>query len=142
MLDVDTGQPICFTTGTSARTAAAAAEELLKLAAEILDPEAGQALVLADSEHFTVELLDRVKTETKFDLLVPMPNRRPCAPSSSALPPEAFQPRWAGYATAKLRLYPAGQPSRAVLPVRPAARGTAGGVPLQRLSLDPRWRRG
>ena len=32
VLDVDTGQPVCFTTGTSARTAAAAAEELLKLA--------------------------------------------------------------------------------------------------------------
>jgi hypothetical protein len=31
VLDVDTGQPVCFTTGTSARTAAAAAEELLKL---------------------------------------------------------------------------------------------------------------
>ena len=74
-LDVDTGQPICFTTGTSARTAAAAAEELLKLAGDILDTQAGQALVLADSEHFTAELLDRVKTETNFDLLVPMPNR-------------------------------------------------------------------
>jgi hypothetical protein len=34
-LDVDTGQPVCFTTGTSARTAASAAEELLKLAGEI-----------------------------------------------------------------------------------------------------------
>ena len=75
-LDVETGQPICFTTGTSARTAAAAAEELLKLASDILNPQAGQALVLADSEHFTTELLDRVKTETNFDLLVPMPNRR------------------------------------------------------------------
>jgi hypothetical protein len=31
VLDIDTGQPVCFTTGTSARTAAAAAEELLKL---------------------------------------------------------------------------------------------------------------
>ena len=49
VLDVDTGQPICFTTGTSARTAAVAAEELLKLASEILDPKPGQALVLADS---------------------------------------------------------------------------------------------
>src|SRR5262249_31942878 len=65
-LDVDTGQPICFTTGTSARTAAAAALELLKLASDILDAKAGQALVLGDSEHFTVELLDRVKTGTNF----------------------------------------------------------------------------
>jgi Transposase DDE domain len=102
VLDVDTGQPICFTTGTSARTAAAAADELLKLASEILDPKAGQALVLADSEHFTAELLDKVKSETVFDLLVPMPNRSGLRSKLRALPPELFRRRWAGYATAKL----------------------------------------
>lgn len=107
-LDVDTGQPICFTTGTSARTAAAAAEELLKLASDILDPKAGEALVLADSEHFTVELLDRVKTGTNFDLLVPMPNRPGLRAKLRSLPPETFQPRWAGYATAKLAYTPEG----------------------------------
>jgi Transposase DDE domain len=101
VLDVDTGQPLCFTTGTSARTAAAAAEELLKLAADILGTEAGLALVLADSEHFTAELLDRVKTETNFDLLVPMPDQPALRARLKALPPEAFQPRWAGYATLK-----------------------------------------
>jgi Transposase DDE domain len=101
-LDADTGQPICFTTGTSARTASAAAEELLKLASDILGTEPGQALVLADSEHFTVELLDKVKTETNFDLLVPMPNQPGIRAKLSALPPEVFRPRWAGYATAKL----------------------------------------
>ena len=105
-LDVDTGQPICFTTGTSARTAAAAAEELLRLASDILDPKAGEAMVLADSEHFTVELLDRVKTGTNFDLLVPMPNRPRLRAKLSALPPEMFRPRWAGYATAKVEYTP------------------------------------
>jgi Transposase DDE domain len=101
VLDVDTGQPLCFTTGTSARTAAAAAEELLKLAADILGTEPGPALVLADSEHFTAELLDRVKTTTNFDLLVPMPDQPALRARLKALPPEAFQPRWAGYATLK-----------------------------------------
>ena len=141
-LDVETGQPICFTTGTSARTAAAAAEELLKLAGDILNPEAGQTLVLADSEHFTTELLDRVKTETKFDILVPMPNRRilraklECAAAGGV-------PASVGWLRdCEGGIYPSGQPGRAVLPVRPAARGTAGGLLLQRISLDPRWRRG
>lgn len=101
VLDVDTGQPLCFTTGTSARTAAAAAEELLGMAADILDTEPGQVLVLADSEHFSTELLDRVKTGTAFDLLVPMPDRPELRTKLKALPPEAFQPRWAGYATLK-----------------------------------------
>ena len=93
VLDVDTGQPICFTTGTSARTTTVAAEELLKLASEILDPKPGQALVLADSEHFTAELLDKVKTETIFDLLVPMPNRTGLRSKLRALPPELFRRR-------------------------------------------------
>ncbi len=105
-LDVDTGQPLCFTTGTSARTAAAAALELLKLASDILDAQAGQVLVLADSEHFTVELLDRVKTGTNFDLLVPMRSRADLRAKLRALPPEVFRPRWAGYATGKLLYTP------------------------------------
>jgi hypothetical protein len=106
VLDVDTGEPICFTTGTSARTAATAALELLKLATDIFNPESGQVLVLADAEHFAVELLDRVKSETKFDLLVPMVNRPDLRAKLRALPPELFQPRWAGYATAKVPYTP------------------------------------
>jgi hypothetical protein len=105
-LDADTGQPICFTTGTSARTAAVAAEELLKLASDILGTKAGQTLVLADSEHFTVELLDKVKTESRFDLLVPMPNQPGLRAKLGVLPPEVFRPRWAGYATTKLAYTP------------------------------------
>ena len=101
LFDVDTGQPVCFTTGTSARTAADAAEELLGMAADILGTKPGEALVLADSEHFTTALLDRVKTGTNFDLLVPMPARASLLAKLRALPSEAFQPRWAGYATAK-----------------------------------------
>jgi Transposase DDE domain len=101
VLDADTHQPVCFTTGTSARTATAAAEELLDLAAQVFDPAPGQTLVLADAEHFTVELLDAVKTQTKFDLLVPMHDRRGLRDGLRALPPEAFTPRWAGFATTK-----------------------------------------
>jgi hypothetical protein len=101
VLDVDTGQPVCFITGTSARTAANAAEELLRLAADVLDTKPGQTLVVADSEHFTGELLDRVKTGTNFDLLVPMPAQPALFTKLRALPSSAFQPRWAGYATMK-----------------------------------------
>jgi Transposase DDE domain len=108
LLDVETHQPICFTMGTSARTAAAAAVELLETAAEILDPEPGGALVLADAEHFTTELLDRVKTETAFDLLVPMKDRPELRAKLGALPPGAFRPRWAGYATLKQPYTPQG----------------------------------
>jgi hypothetical protein len=82
VLDADASQPICFTSGTSARTATAAAEELLALAADILATEPGQTLVLADAEHYTVELLDKVKTQKNFDLLIPMPSKLPPRRSS------------------------------------------------------------
>jgi hypothetical protein len=101
VLDADTHQPICFTTGTSARTASNAAEELLGLAADILGPQLGKTLVVADAEHFTIELLDKVKTQTNFELLVPMPDQPSRRKKLQEIPPEAFQPRWAGYATAK-----------------------------------------
>ena len=100
-LDADTHQPVCFTTGTAARTATDAALELLKLAARILDPRPGQSLVVADAEHFTIELLDTIKEQTGFDLLVPMPDQPSLRAELQSLPPETFSRRWAGYATAK-----------------------------------------
>jgi hypothetical protein len=106
VLDADTHQPVCFTTGTSARTASNAAEELLRLAADILNTQPGQTLVLADAEHFTVELLDEVKSQTNFDLLVPMPDQPSRRKKLQQLPPETFRPRWAGYATAKFDYTP------------------------------------
>lgn len=101
VLDVETNQPIAFTTGTSARTAAAAAEELLQLAAEVLHTQPGETLVLADSEHFTTELLDNIKTKTHFDLLTPMKNLPALHKQLQALPAETFRRRWAGFATLK-----------------------------------------
>jgi hypothetical protein len=106
VLDADTHQPVCFTTGTSARTATAAAMELLQLAANVLRSKPGQTLVLADTEHFTAELLDHVKSKTNLDLLVPMPNQRGLLKKLRELPPESFHRHWAGYATAKLPYTP------------------------------------
>ena len=106
VLDADTHQPVCFATGTSARTASNAAEELLGLAADILGTRSEETLVVADAEHFTVELLDNVKSQTNFELLVPMPDQPSRRKKLQDLPPEVFQPRWAGYATAKLPYRP------------------------------------
>ncbi len=94
VLDSDTHQPICFTTATSARSVTTASIELLGLAAEILDPQTGQSLVLADAEHFSVKLLNHLKTETKFDLLVPTGGKKLDDFSQAE-----FTRHWAGYAT-------------------------------------------
>jgi hypothetical protein len=101
-LDPDTHQPVCFTVATSARTASTAAAELLGLAAEILTPQPGEILVLADLEHLAVELFDHVELHTPFDLLVPLRNTQALRKQLRALPPEQFTRRWAGFATAKL----------------------------------------
>lgn len=94
VLDSDTHQPVCFTMATSARSVTTASMELLGLAAEILDPQAGQSLVLADAEHFSVKLLDHLQGQTKFDLLVPMGGKK-----LSDLSEAEFTRHWAGYAT-------------------------------------------
>ena len=100
-LDPDTHQPVCFTAATSARTATAAAIELLELAAEILTPKPGQTLVMADLEHLTAELFQHVQRQTPFDLLVPMKNTCSLQNQLRAIPAEQFTRRWAGFATLK-----------------------------------------
>ena len=59
-LDADSEQPICFTSGTASRSVGEATPELLNLTEEILQPSPDKTLVLADSEHFTVELIGDV----------------------------------------------------------------------------------
>jgi hypothetical protein len=98
-LDADTHQPVCFTTATASRTVTEATPPLLDLAARILAPQPGQALVVADAEHCSAELADEVHQRTGFDLLVPMPHQPAITRSLQALAPEQFRPRWAGFAT-------------------------------------------
>lgn len=102
-LDVDTHQPVCFTTGTAARTATTAAIELLGLTADILSPAPGESLVLADIEHQTAELFDHVQLHPPFDLLVPMSKQSALQKRLRAIAPEEFTRHWAGFATAKQR---------------------------------------
>lgn len=103
-LDADSHQPVCLLTGTSARTVSQATPELLALAQRILcpKPQPGQKiLVLADSEHFTFQLLDQCGQHDAFDLLVPIPNQ-PCFKTQFvALPETAFTRQWAGLALAQ-----------------------------------------
>lgn len=100
-LDAQPHTPVCATLGTAARTVAQATPELLALAQTILEPGTPAPLVLADSEHFTAELIDQVKTQTAFDLLVPLPHQPAIQRALAALPAAQFTPQWAGLAIAK-----------------------------------------
>jgi hypothetical protein len=101
-LDAHTHQPVCFTTGTAARNVGQVTPELLRLARQILQPLDGHTLVVADTEHFSSELLHEVHRETGFDLLIPLPSRANYRRRWQSIPEEQFTRHWAGYATAKL----------------------------------------
>ena len=103
-IDAVTEQPICFLNGTSARSATNASIELLRLTEAILNPGKPPILVMADIEHYTVKLMDWVRSKSPFDLLVPMSETKPHKKQILSIPDEEFHRKWAGYATTK-RLY-------------------------------------
>ena len=100
-LDAETKQPLCFTTASSARTTTQATPELLTLTDAILKPKGSRPLVLADNEHYSVDLFRWISSQSSFDLLVPMPYNPLVRKAIRSLPNEAFTRHWAGYATAK-----------------------------------------
>src|SRR4030043_2013713 len=100
-LDADTNQPLCFTTASSARTTTQATPELLTLTTSILKLNGDKPLVLADNEHYSVELFEWISSQSPFDLLTPMPYNPSVLRAIHGLPSEAFTRHWAGYATAK-----------------------------------------
>jgi hypothetical protein len=100
-LDADTKQPLCFTTASSARTTTQATPELLTLTTSILKLNGDEPLVLADNEHYSVELFEWISSQSPFDLLTPMPYNPSVRRAIHGLPSEAFTRHWAGYATAK-----------------------------------------
>jgi Transposase DDE domain len=101
VLDADTHQPVCFTTGTASRTVAQATPELLDLAYRILKPDDHGPLVVADTEHLTTELFDDVHQRTRFDLLVPLAMHASLYHCLETIPAAQFTRQWAGYATTK-----------------------------------------
>ena len=105
-LDADTEQPVCCTIGTSARTVTQATPEVLELAAQVLDPLPQGALVAADAEHFSAELIDYVSARTPFDLITPIAAQRSVQDRLKAIPSDRFTSQWAGYATAVLPYQP------------------------------------
>ena len=101
VLDGDTYQPVCFTTGTASQKVADVTPKLMDLTQEILQPSPGQTLVVADTEHFSCELINDIHQRTGLDLLVPMPNRKSYRKTFEAIPEDQFTRRWAGFATTK-----------------------------------------
>jgi len=108
LLDVQTRQPLCLVNASSVRNLTAATKELLQLAQQIRPhpPAEQRPLLVADVEHFTVELLDYVRQQTPFDLLVPLRQTDALQAHYRALPAEVFLRHWAGFAVATQTFFP------------------------------------
>lgn len=96
-LDADTTQPLACLLGSAAVTATDGARQVLELVTAIL-PDGG--LLLADMEHYTRALFAHCAALPGWDLLVPAPQTAVLQRTMRGLPPSAFTPQWAGYATA------------------------------------------
>jgi hypothetical protein len=113
LLDAKSRQPLCMVNSSSARGLTSASKQLLQMARQILPRSEGpRPLVVSDVEHFTVELLDFVRQDTPFDLLVPVRQTKALQAHYRALPQSAFNPHWAGFAIATETF----RPRRSTLP--------------------------
>ena len=91
-IDGDSGQPYGFSIGSSSLSVSQATPPLVDRVAAILP---GEAVLIADVEHFTVELLKHLAKHQKFSILLPTPKRKRLLREISTMD---FRPMWAGYA--------------------------------------------
>ena len=111
LLDAETGQPICLHHASSAAAIPAATAQLLPLAQAILLPGAERPLLVADVEHYGTEMLDLVRRDGHFDLLVPVRYGQSQRARYREIPAGQFTPHWAGFATAVESFHPPGTAS-------------------------------
>jgi len=94
-IDGESGQPLGFGMGSSAVTITQATLPLVERVAHILP---NGALLVADTEHFTREILDGLSKHPKFTFLMPAPRRKGIMRQIGDM---SFKPLWAGYAVAE-----------------------------------------
>ncbi|MHB1688525.1 MAG: transposase [Ignavibacteriaceae bacterium] len=93
-LDTQTGQPIGCGIGTPGVNTTKATIELLNIVNNINK----NALILADKEHFTENLIMNIKQNTQFEFLVPVLSTERIRKIERSL---NYQSQWAGYAIAE-----------------------------------------
>ena len=102
-LDADTHQPIACTIGSASLTATQGTQQLIQMLTAILPPG---ALILADTEHFTLELINEIGQIPGFDLLIPAAQQPYRIKQIQQIPESHFKRHWAGYATACIPYQP------------------------------------
>jgi len=95
-LDVQTGQPLGFTIGSSGKTTTRASLELLEMMDMILP--SNNVLLLADTEHESCRLIDHIIESDRYDILMPATRKKAVINTIKNL---KYKRNWAGYATAE-----------------------------------------
>lgn len=90
--DALSGQPLAFTIGSSGRACSKATLQLLGM---LQQSGIDNALLVADNEHFTTEILTHIVKHTDMDVLVAVPHTKKITACFDQLD---YQPLWAGYA--------------------------------------------
>ena len=104
-LDADTHQPIACSIGSSSVVATQGTKDLMGMVTVILP---NGALLLADTEHFTVNLFNAIGQTKGFHLLTPAPKQPYRVEQLKQIPENHFERHWAGYATACIAYQPPG----------------------------------
>jgi hypothetical protein len=113
LLDAKTSQPVCLTHASSAQGIPQATAQLLHMAQSILGCSRKQRpLITADVEHFSTELLDLVRRDTRFDLLVPLRHSKKLDRHYREMASGRFTRHWPGFATATETFRPEGSTLR------------------------------
>jgi len=102
-IDGESSQPLSFGIGSSSVRVSQATLSLIDRLAQILPHK---ALILADSEHYTGEIFNRLLNNEQFTILMPTPRRKKILTQAQSL---TFTPKWAGYAVAEDRYQLTGQ---------------------------------
>jgi len=100
VLDADAEVPVCYGLYSSSCPVSQTVPELLRMATTILPANGPRLLVLADKEHFSIELYKEAD-HLGVDLLVPLPNTVANQKLMQRLPDAAFSRHWPGYYTAR-----------------------------------------
>lgn len=102
-IDGQSGQPLTFAIGSSSVTPSQATLQLIDQFSCVLP---NKALIIADCEHFTNEILNRLLNDQQFSILMPTPKRANILKQAASL---NYTPQWAGYAVAEGRYRLTGQ---------------------------------
>jgi len=108
LLDAETHQPICLQHASSALAIPEATAQLVPMAQSILLPGSERPLLVADVEHYGTQMLDLIRRDGNFDLLVPMRYSRSQTACYRNIPAQQFTAHWAGFAIAVESFIPPG----------------------------------